>query len=210
MADPRPRRTNHGSAGLMSKSTAPLARRLPDLRWGLLPILLVPVIVSFWPRSEQFRPSESAPATAPESIDYYLRGAKMSALDDNGQLLYQIRADEVLHYPDESANMSGLAMDYLGPEGDWQLTAPVGRAPTGGKEVQLSGGVRITGGRRGQPSATVTMDEARLLPDRKQLDTDSPVAMDEPGRKVRAVGMTMDFRTDRVKLKHKVRVNHAP
>lgn len=193
----------------MGEKTSLLARRLPDLRWGLLPILLAPIIISFWPRSERLiqAPETEAP---PESIDYYLRGAKMSALDDDGQLLYQVRADEVLHYPDDSANMSGLEMEYFGPEGKWQLTAPTGRAPAGKNEVQLKGGVIITGGRHGRSSMTMTMAQARLLPELRQIDTNSAIRMDEPGRKVRAVGMTVDFRKDRVKLKNKVRVNHDP
>lgn len=186
-----------------------IARRMPDMRWGLLPILLVPVVVSFWPQGERLTRSAGAEA-APDSIDYYLRGAKISALDDDGHLLYQVRAEEVLHYPDESADMTELQMDYLGPEGNWRLTAPIGHAPAGKNEVQLSGGVAISGGRKGRPSQTIHMAKARLLPEQKQIDTDSSVRMDEPGRRISAVGMTMDFEKDRVKLKHKVRVNYAP
>ena len=194
--------------------TQSFASRLPDVRWGLLPILLVPVVISFWPRSGQLSiDTDSAlqPEEAPDSVDYYLRGAKMSALDNNGKLLYQFRADEVLHFPDNSAHISQLEMDYLGNEGKWKITSPIGISPANANELQLSGGVLIKGRSNPRhPISTITMAEARLLPDSRQLDTDSSVQMDEIGRKVRAVGMTLDIDKDVVKLKNKVRVNHAP
>ncbi len=188
-----------------------LAGRLPDVRWGLLPILLVPVVISFWPSATPLRSEAETIEVAPDSADYYLRGAKMSSLDDDGRLLYQFRADEVLHYPDESAHITQLELEYLGPEGHWNIKAPIGIVPTGLNELQLSGGVLIQGrSEKTSPLTTITMDDARLLPDTRQLDTDSEIRMDDSGRKVRAVGMIMDIDKDIVKLKHQVRVNHAP
>ena len=190
-----------------------LAGRLPDVRWGLLPILLVPVVVSFWPQSpvlvtEQESQDEVLETDNP---DYYMRGAKMSALDDEGKLLYQVRTDELLHYPDDSATASALEMEYFGPEGHWLLTAPQGQAPAGVNELQLSGGVLIKGRHsQNRPLTTMQMDKARLLPAKMQLDTDSPIRMDEAGRRVRATGMIMDIDKDVVKLKKNVRVHHEP
>lgn len=196
-----------------STSSADLAGRLPDVRWGLLPILLVPVMVSFWPQSTVLVSEQEEPeiVIVDDQPDYYLRGAKMSALDDKGRLLYQIRTDELLHYPDKSATARQLEMDYFGPEGRWAISAPRGDARSDGSELLLSGGVLARGrSNSNQPQTTMRMDRARLLPDAMQLDTDDPVRIDNPSRKVRATGMTMDIDKDVVKLKKNVRVTHEP
>lgn len=190
-----------------------LAGRLPDVRWGLLPILLVPVVVSFWPQSQVLvsEQEESDEVMVSNAPDYYLRDAKMSALDEHGRLLYQIRSKELQHYPDQSATASELEMDYFGPEGRWQLTAPRGDARGDRNELLLSGGVVARGrSNENQPQTTMRMDSARLLPGEMQLDTDDPVRIDDPSRRVRATGMTMNIDKDVVKLKKNVRVHHDP
>lgn len=190
-----------------------LAGRLPDVRWGLLPILLVPVVISFWPQSAVLvsKQQDSEALIVTDIPDYYLRDAKMSALDDHGRLLYQVRSNELLHYPDDSATASQLEMEYFGPQGRWQLNAPRGAIQGGRNEVLLSGGV-VAHGRSNprQPQTTMRMDTARVLPGEMQLDTDDPVRIDDPSRRVRATGMTMDIDKDVVKLKKNVRVHHDP
>lgn len=193
------------------KQSLDFARRLPDVRWGLLPILLVPVVVSFWPQTTHLATEAEPVEINNNEADYYLRGAVMSSLGEDGRLLYQFRANEVLHYPDETAQATEIEMDYLGSEGTWNIRAPLGTTPSSGNELQLSGGVLIKGQKsQKHPHITISMDNARLLSDTRQLDTDAAVRMDDSGRKVRAVGMTMDIDKDVVKLKNKVRVTHAP
>ena len=190
-----------------------IARRLPDVRWGLLPILLVPVIVSFWPQSPVLVTAQESPevAMANNLPDYYLRDAKMSALDDYGQLRYQIRADVMRHYPDQSADAQKLVMDYFGPQGRWRMTAPQANAYGDRNELLLSGGVLAKGrSSTRHPETVMRMATARILPGEMQLDTNDPVRIDNPSRKVRATGMTMDIEKNVVKLKKNVRVRHEP
>ena len=171
----------------------------------------MPVVISFWPQTARLTTEIEQVETPSNAADYYLRGATMSALGKDGRLLHQFRADEVLHYPDASAEVAQIEMDYLGPEGNWNIRAPKGITPAGSKELQLSGGVLIKGRQSPRhPFITISMDNARLLSDSRQLDTDAAVRMDDTGRKVRATGMTMDIDKDVVKLKNKVRVTHAP
>ncbi|MGB1580972.1 MAG: LPS export ABC transporter periplasmic protein LptC [Nevskiales bacterium] len=196
-----------------ASSQLDIARRLPDVRWGLLPILLVPVIVSFWPQSPVLvtEQEEIEVILSSELPDYYLQNAKMSALDDYGQLRYQIRAKVMRHYPDKSANATELRMDYFGPQGRWRITAPQGKAYADSNELLLSGGVLAKGSSSPRhPETVMRMDTATIFPGDMQLDTKDPVSIDDPNRTVRATGMTMDIDKNVVKLKKNVRVHHEP
>ncbi len=188
---------------------------LPVVQWGLLPILLVPVLLSLWRPQESDTLQTFAPVP-PGQADYYIRDARMSAMGEDGQLLYQVQADEVLHYPDTSASLSNVNVHYQSRErGLWRLSAREGRMPphaAGEQEtVELTGGVTVAGQRSGAERLTrVTMPDAVIRPQAGTLRTDAPVKVQEPGIAADAQGLELDIVNDKLNLLKNVRVRYVP
>lgn len=183
------------------------------MHWSLLPILFVPVLLSLW-RPDAVTPDTERPVP-PAKADYYIRDAQTQVMSTDGQVQYRIRANEVLHFPDQSARLSSVRLQYQG-EGtsNWMLSAATGFVPPPGEEsrklVQLAGGVEIKG-QRGDTTdpadaTQLLTDYATIYPESGRLQTDALVEMREPGIYARAIGMTVDTRNNRLALASQVRV----
>lgn len=188
----------------------------PAVQWGLLPILLVPVLVSLWRPQGGGTSYEVFAPVPPDQADYYIRDARMSAMDEAGELMYQVQADEVAHFPDLSAKLTRVNVHYRSNEqGLWRLSALQGRMPppaAGGAEVvELSGGVTITGQRAStDPRLTrVTTPNAVIQPGKGTLQTQAPVQIREPGISADAEGMQLDIVNDTLSLLKNVRVRYV-
>ncbi|MGH8531114.1 MAG: LPS export ABC transporter periplasmic protein LptC [Nevskiales bacterium] len=187
----------------------------PAVQWGLLPILLVPVVLSLW-RPQGGESFEAFAPVAPDQADYYMRDARMSAMDEAGKLLYQVQADEVVHFPDLSTQLTRVNVHYQNDErGLWRLSALTGRMPPlaadGQEVVELSGGVTITGQRTGtDPRLTrVTTPDAIIQPGKGTLQTRAPVQIREAGIAADAEGMELDIVNDTLALLKNVRVRYV-
>lgn len=194
----------------MARQGFSLSTTLTDVRLGLIPILLVPVIVSFWPRGETVRSAATAPAVAADEVLYYLKNARTHTLDEQGQLRYEIQSREILHFNDASTKIDKIHVTYHEPKGHWLLLARQGYSPPGVDELQLSGGVDVSRHQAQKQLLTMQMAQARLLPEARQLDTDSPVEVNEDRRQVNSTGMTIDLPENTVYLKSNVRVHYEP
>ncbi len=192
-----------------------MTRFLPAIQWGLLPILLVPILLSLW--RPQGAGIEILAPVPPEQSDYYIRDAKMSVMGEDGNLSYQVQADEVVHYPDLSAKLNRVNVHFQsGERGLWRLSAIEGRMPPPGPDrqevVELSGGVVITGQRSNAADrfTQVTTPEAVIRPAKGTLETRAPVQIREAGIAADATGMELDIVNDKLALLNKVRVRYVP
>lgn len=189
---------------------------LPVVQWGLLPILLVPVLLSLWRPHDGSENLTAFAPVPPDRADYYLRDARMSAMGEDGLLMYQVQADEVLHYPDTSATLENVNVHYQSRDhGLWRLSAREGRMPphaVGAQEtVELSGGVTVTGQRGAEQRLTqVTMPNAIVRPGAGTLQTDAAVKVQEPGVVADAQGLELDIVNDKLALQKNVRVRYVP
>lgn len=180
-----------------------------SLNWGILPLLVVAVAISFSIQLEKTMDEEER-SPPPNQSDYFIRGARMSALGPHGELLYQVQAEEILHYPDRSATLTDMTLHYQGgPAGVWQLKAGHGRIPPGGGKVTLEGEVIIRGTRPNRGPTLMKMSEVELIPEQGLMVTEAPVIIAEPGSKVSAVGMQADILKDVISLSRDVQVRYA-
>lgn len=183
-------------------------------RWGILPLLFVPIVLSLWNPDEDFKTMQIP--QAPSQSDYYIRNARTSFMGTDGRLNYQIRASEITHYPDNSARMKQLQVHYTGTQHQvWQLTAKQGYAPVrqAGEEPQiiLSSGVQILGERTttdGSAGSLISMvtDKATIYPKSSRLETSAKVQFREHGLSADAEGLVADIKNGLVTLTGKVKV----
>lgn len=173
---------------------------------------------SYWLRSStRTTASPAKTVQPPPHADYYARNARITVMGANGAPLYILNTVEVMHYPNDSADMDGVSLRYLGnrPQGDrkgnWKLQARHGHRPPGNSQrVRLTGHVVADGTTaRGvpltlhTPALTVFMQDHRLA-------TQSPVRVDSEKRTITAVGMNADLKTDEIHFLKDVHAQFTP
>ncbi len=179
------------------------------LGWGLLPLLALAVIITLTLQLN-YQEDSSEKSQPPEYADYFIRGAKLSALSPTGKLMYQVQAEEILHFPDRSADLTDMRLHYQGgPAGIWMLKASKGRIPAGGGTVELIGDVVIKGKQPEKGLTQMRMSEVKLFPTEGLLRTDSAVSIIKPDAKITAVGMEADIVKDVISLSKDVQVRYA-
>ncbi len=179
------------------------------LNWSLIPLLIIGITVTLSLQLEETS-EKSERSAPPERADYFIRGARLSTLGLNGKLLYQIQAEEILHYPDRSAAMTDMTLHYQGGSaGIWQLHAGSGRIPPDGGKLELQGDVVIRGQRPNEGITQMKMSEVQLFPEKGILLTESAVSIIEPGSLITAVGMEADILRDIISLSKDVQVQYA-
>lgn len=183
----------------------PLAARLAAIPLLLIPLILL--VVASQLRQPAERPLQDLPQPPPEA-DYYLRGAELSSMDDDGQLLYRVQAAGVLHYPDQSVRLDTVEVTYL--NGPWTLTADAGFLPPGEQDLQLSGNVTMRGTlRTGEPVELRTPD-ILIAFEHKRIETDATVHMSSTAVEATATGLRTDLSGQELKLLNNVTVRYEP
>lgn len=174
-----------------------------------LPLLLIPLILLIV-ASQLQRPSGSgAPGVSPPPrADYYLRGAEVSTMDENGRLLYRVNADTVLHFPDESVTLDGVEVDYI--DGPWTLDARQGQIPPRQRRLVLSGDVQMQGRLRSGQQVRLNTSEMDIAFDQRLIETNARVDMQSETIRATAVGMQTDLAGRELRLISQVKVRYEP
>ena len=179
------------------------------INWGLLPLLVIAFAITLSLQLDDDR-EDIDQAVPPDRSDYFIRGAKMSALGPHGKLVYQIQAREILHFPDRSATLKDMTVHYQGgPAGIWQLKSKQGVIPAGGEKLTLQGDVFIKGNRPNKGLTQMKMNEVDILPGSGMMVTTAPVSIMQPGSRMTAVGMQADILKDVINLSSDVQVRYA-
>lgn len=185
-------------------------RPQPKLILAVAPILLIPAIL--FGVYSQLNHSSKAPALdlpePPAEADYYIRDAELSSMDENGELLYRVHADDVLHFPDQSISMAKVKVSYL--NGPWTLLAASGQIPPGEQTLGLSGDVQMSGTLRNGESVQLNTDDIQIHFQERLISTQAPVLMQSDTIKASAEGLETDMAGRELKLLSKVRVRYEP
>lgn len=181
------------------------------IRAGLV-IILLALIVVFGARLVDVRaPKEKALVSTPNDSDYYMLDAVIRQMDENGQLEYRMTSAETLHFPDESARLTDIHVNYKGESNNlWDLVAARGRIPAGERDILLHDGVELVRKHEGQERIKVNTQRAWVRPDQDQVDTDVAIRATAPGQSVSATGMTLYLKQNRVILNTDVQVIYQP
>lgn len=146
----------------------------------------------------------------PAGSDYYLVDAVLRQYAADGSLRYQVAAARSLHFPNDSARLSTIRVRYPGAErGVWRLGAATGRVPPGSRDIQLSGGVTVTH-ESGAEALRIKTPCAWVRTEAGLAETEAPITANGPGQHARAVGMTLYFDRELLKLHHDVQVTYTP
>lgn len=179
-------------------------------RIAALPLLLIPLIligVATQLRQPPATPAFQAAAPPPEA-DYYLRGAEISTMGEDGALLYRVLASDVLHFPDQRIALSDVKVDYL--DGPWTLLAEQGEIPADQSTLQLSGSVRMSGTLRNGEAVRLETPDLAVQFDARIIHTEASVSMTSDNVTATARGMHTDLAGQELKLLSEVRVRYEP
>lgn len=147
----------------------------------------------------------------PDNSNYYLDGATVYQLDADGGLSYRMTARQILHFTDDSAQLSDIHVHYLqGTQTYWNLQAPDGHVPAGQHAIYLYGGVVIHHPRVSGDMVVAHTSHAWVRPRQHRIDSNAPVTATEPGQKVTGDGMLIDLKANTLNLLHNVHVNYEP
>ena len=176
-----------------------------------LVLVLVALVIVLGARLVDRRPADAAPVRTPNDSDYYLLGASIEQMDTRGRPEYRMTVAESLHYPDRSARLTDIHVDYFGEaEHRWVLDAGRGRIPAGEKNILLHDSVEVIRDPEGKRPLRLRTRRAWVRPEQDQVDTDVTVQITAPGQQTTGRGMRIDLNSNRITLNHDVRVRYQP
>jgi LPS export ABC transporter protein LptC len=159
------------------------------------------------------RHTSAQPQTAvhtPMNSDYYMKGATVYQLSQQGQLAYRMKVAQSLHFPDDSVDLSDIHMHYLkNTPTYWNLHADKGRIPAGQGDLYLYDGVIVHYPQEDGNILQATTTHAWVRPDDHLVDSDAQVTTIEPGRKTTGLGMRINLNTNKLNLLHNVHVTYT-
>ena len=171
--------------------------------WLPLAVLALLVGLTFWLNQLVQPPGARADGSARHDPDLIVDQFNARKLGEDGQVLYTLAADRMVHYPDDdSAHLQVVKLEAFEPQQP-KLTATAlrGRLEQGGDRVWVEGNVIIV------RAADAKLGEARLmteklllLPDAGIARTSEVVTLESPEGRARAVGMELDNHSRVLKL----------
>ncbi|MDN5937365.1 MAG: LPS export ABC transporter periplasmic protein LptC [Salinisphaera sp.] len=172
-------------------------------------IVLLCLLVLLVPALFRGEPARQPALSTPAGSDYYLLDARTRQYNKQGRLTYRIKAQRVLHYPDDSALLTGIRVAYPGEKGaSWQLRADRGRVPSDSRDILLSGSVRLDYEAPDARPLILRTPQVWVRTQEQRAETDAPVVITGPGRAAHALGMTVFLDQKLLQLHHNVRVTY--
>lgn len=148
-----------------------------------------------------------------ETSEYTLDDFVLSAMNDDGQLAFEVTAPRLAENPtDRSADIEAPEIViYEAAEASWQVQAQNGWISHDAKTLKLQGEVSI----RRQPSdaekpvTTIDTSNMTVFPRRQEARTNAPVEIRRPGLILSGVGMRANLRKERYQILSNVRVRYT-
>lgn len=144
---------------------------------------------------------------------YYAHGTRLTGTDEQGRVLYRLRADSLEEVPDdESYAMAGVRVEYTpADEVPWSLTATRASRPKSDARLDLEGEVEL----RSVPADGVrvyVITTARLQfdPDQSWVESDQRVDLRVGDLTLSGVGLGLNLNEERLQLKSDVHGQIAP
>lgn len=142
---------------------------------------------------------------------YELLNTEWTRSNEQGLPEFKAQAVAITWFDDDSAQLQQVSVERLGGESSpWQLQAPEGHMPANSRDLSLSGPVQAKG--RWPDGADLNFETEQLWVETatKRLRTDKPVALQGPGRRLEAKGLSADFSGRELALLDEVRARYVP
>lgn len=178
-----------------------------------LTVLVALALLAHWLFSQREEAERERTAEARHVPEYFLRDFTTTTMNLEGRPDQRLVAEFMLRYADDGVmDLTEPRMtlyDTANNAPPWQIDAAHGLVSGDGKEIQLSGGVRMT--REDKSGLLVLTTQAMLLrPKERYAETDAPVTITNPEGRVNAIGMRAYMKEERVILLAQVRGNYVP
>ncbi len=149
--------------------------------------------------------------TGPSAPGYYLRDAKITESDANGQPLYRLNVRYLAQkLEDNSVELEDLRFSYFDEQRvPWIVEADRGRIPATQDRIELFDNVRITNTDAGV-GTIVTTERLDVYPDQHLLLTDDRINIRRGELYLSAIGARIDLNTQKVELQSDVNGRITP
>ena len=179
----------------------------------ILFVLGIAAVVGWWLK-EQLAPESLPYASARrQAPDYSLQTFTLTGMSQQGQPRYQLRADSMVHYPedDHSDLEKPDLLFFRENEPPWHVNAEKGKVYQQGELVKLLGKVIIK--RPPSPAngpVTITTYNLTVHPEDEYAETDESVHMSGNATDLKGIGMKVFLKEGRIQLLDKVKGVHVP
>lgn len=144
---------------------------------------------------------------AQDVTGYYLNDTELIRYDEQGQALYTINAERIEEdLATQSLKLSKLDIVYNTEDGaPWKITADVAHLPQDRKQMSFQGNV-IAQQATGSNQASFRSDSLNYDIEKEILKTSDRVTARQGLQRITATGMTLNLKTERVKLHSNVKI----
>lgn len=171
-------------------------------------VALLAVATSWLSRKSETAPPKSAAAR--HLPDYFIRGLESTVTDKNGRPSHQLRADYLVHFPDnDTTELERPDVTVLGDVkgSHWHATAVHGKVEGAQQQILLRGDVKLK--QYGKNELDVQTDWLRIDSHRRYADTKAPVTLKSAGTQLHGIGMKAYGDEQRLILLSAVRGKYA-
>lgn len=143
--------------------------------------------------------------------DYYMENFVQSTMDKDGRLHHRLRAELMLHYPDDDSTelVRPVLEVYNEAPTPWHIAADKGWISANNKLVLLTGKVHMwQDNAAGQRQFDVVTRDVRILPDTRYAETSQPAVIRSPRMEYHCVGVRAYFDQNIFELLNQVRGRH--
>jgi LPS export ABC transporter protein LptC len=176
-------------------------------------VVLAAAAIGSWYLARSNRPAdETALPYDTAHQGYYLKSARILGTDEDGSLLYEIRAEHARQEARDRVEFTGVRIQYS-PDAEipWVVHADEATLREGNPMIALRGHVRAIGrSADGSQDTEIRTQYLELDPERYIAETDERVQIRIGARSLTATGMLASLHDNTVELKSNVRGKIAP
>lgn len=182
-------------------------------RLGILALVIAAASAFWWLDTLRQPPEQPAPPEERHEPDYYMNDFRLRAYEGAGAPRYVLDGERLAHFADDgSAQVTQPRLRYTTAETEapWHVRGQRGILRPGGDVVDLEHDVVLHREPARRPPITLRTTRMTVFTEAGRAETDQPVTIVSPGRRVRAIGMTAYFGPDQIELHQDVRGRYDP
>jgi lipopolysaccharide export system protein LptC len=176
------------------------AREIPFLP---LTVLTALVAFTFWLNQFVQPPTSRIDSKIRHDPDLVIENLSAQALGETGEVLYTVKAKQMLHFPDDdSSTFEVMTFTARHPNLPPIIAmAPRGRLLSSGDEIMMEGGVVVTSAATAtHPALKLTTPIINFIPDKNLVRATEGVQLESPGSTITAAKMEMNSLTRTMRM----------
>ena len=183
----------------------------PLRRYGIILVLIVLAVASFW-LLRQLEPIGSAThSTARHIPDYYMENFTTVTMGENGKPRRRVEANYMAHFADTDTHEfdQPYMVMYRDVGPPWHVRSERGWLSASGDVMLLLGKVNIwRNSETGVKELDIKTEDLRVLPESSYGETDRPVTISTPTSTTTGIGMRAFLTESRLELLSKVHTRY--